>query len=301
VLFDVFGYFTSTTSREAAGAYFAVSPERLLDTRTDFTDRLGLGPSQYVRLPIVRPGSHFKAVALNVTVTEPTSPSFLSVGPTPDATTSNLNFNAGQTVANMVVAPLNIDGTVSLLNYDGNVQLIVDILGLWDDASFDIEDGQFVSNSPARVLDTRSGIGARAGQLAADQSIELDLSGHIPPGASAVVLNVTANEPTGWGYLSVWPASRPQPNASSLNYAAGQTVPNLVMVPVSANGRVRIAAGAAGAHVIADLLGWFGAPGSGGSALHRSAITASSTAARPVFELSHEAATIVQFTEQSVV
>jgi hypothetical protein len=38
----------------------------------------------------------------------------------------------------------------------------------------------------------------------------------------------------------------------------GSTVPNLVIVPVAADGTIALATGASGAHLVADVLGPFG-------------------------------------------
>jgi hypothetical protein len=74
---------------------------------------------------------------------------------------------------------------------------------------------------------------------------------------SAVVLNVTATETQSGGYLTVWPSGAAQPLASSLNYErAGETVPNHVLVPVGADGRVRLFT-STGTHLIADVGGYF--------------------------------------------
>src|SRR5205807_3541631 len=54
--------------------------------------------------------------------------------------------------------------------------------------------------------------------------------GNVPAtGASAAVLNVTATNPTSVGHLTVFPAGTQVPGASSLNFKAGQTVPNRVI------------------------------------------------------------------------
>jgi hypothetical protein len=47
-----------------------------------------------------------------------------------------------------------------------------------------------------------------------------------------------------------------KPNASSLNYVAGQTVPNAVIAPVSAQGDVCFYSQAP-VHLLADVNGWF--------------------------------------------
>ena len=78
----------------------------------------------------------------------------------------------------------------------------------------------------------------------------------VPP--VAVVLNVTAVNPTGNSYLTVFPDGAGQPLASDLNFSAGQTVPNLVVVRVGSNGVVDIFNAAGATDVIADVVGWYG-------------------------------------------
>ena len=79
---------------------------------------------------------------------------------------------------------------------------------------------------------------------------------HVPSGVTAVVLNVTVTEPSDPGVLTVYPDD-PRPLASNLNWSNGQTVPNLVIVPV-VNGTVKIFNNSPGTvHVVADLNGYF--------------------------------------------
>jgi hypothetical protein len=76
-------------------------------------------------------------------------------------------------------------------------------------------------------------------------------------GVTSVVLNVTATEPSGPdSYLTLFPAGTAQPVASNLNFVAGETVANLVVVRVQ-NGKVSIFNNAGSTHVIADVQGWF--------------------------------------------
>lgn len=46
-----------------------------------------------------------------------------------------------------------------------------------------------------------------------------------------MALNVTITGPTAAGDLTVYPGAQPLPLASNLNYVAGQTLPNVVLVP----------------------------------------------------------------------
>jgi hypothetical protein len=82
----------------------------------------------------------------------------------------------------------------------------------------------------------------------------------VPADASAVVLNVTAAESTATGYLSLWPTGLAQPNVSSVNFHARQTVPNAVIVPLG-GGSIDIFNAFGTTHVIVDVVGWYAAPG----------------------------------------
>lgn len=109
---------------------------------------------------------------------------------------------------------------------------------------------------PRRVLDTRTGIGSAKEQLLDDQVLSLDLTPYITDSTTSVVMNVTATQSTLAGYVTVFPCDADIPDASNLNFAAGQDVPNLVSVPVALDGTVCFVTSAA-THLIADLAGTF--------------------------------------------
>ncbi|MFF1952885.1 hypothetical protein ACFVXI_29645, partial [Kitasatospora herbaricolor] len=197
------------------------------------------------------PASGVKAVVLNVTVTDPKTDGHLTVWPSgaarPDS--SNLNWVAGQTVPNHVTVPVGADGRVKLYNAGwGSAHLIADVFGYFSD---DPAGAVFRSSGPQRLLDTRAGQGA----VPAGGQLQLDVSGAVA-GAKAVVLNVTVTDPKSDGHLTVWPSGAARPDSSNLNWVAGQTVPNLVTVPVGADGRISLAnLGWGSAQVIVDLFG----------------------------------------------
>ncbi|MGW6984923.1 hypothetical protein ACWGE1_36640, partial [Streptomyces sp. NPDC054932] len=98
--------------------------------------------------------------------------------------------------------------------------------------------GTFVPVTPARLLDTRSGAGAPVAKVGAGQSVNVKAAGRagVPAaGVTAVVLNVTATNPTAGSYVTAHPHGSARPTASNLNFTAGQTVPNQVTVPVGAD------------------------------------------------------------------
>jgi uncharacterized protein (DUF1501 family) len=251
VIADVVGY---TAHADNAG-FVGLVPARVLDTRSAGGP---IGPGQTRRLPLVGvagvPSEGASAVVLNVTVTEPSAGGYVTVWPTTDArpNASNLNFGPGQTVPNLVVCKLGTDGSVSLFNAAGSSHVIADVVGYFTPWA----GGVCASLTPVRVLDTRD----RHAPLTAGATIDLTVAGTggVPAtGATAVALNVTVTEPTANGYLTVWPAGTARPVASNLNFVPGQTVPNLVMCKLGANGAVSIYNATGSSHVIADVVAWF--------------------------------------------
>jgi hypothetical protein len=82
----------------------------------------------------------------------------------------------------------------------------------------------------------------------------------IPAGATAVVANVTATQPDGPGFVEVAPKGAPLGLSSNLNVeASGQSISNLVIVPLSADGWITLFSEPA-THLIVDLLGYFTGP-----------------------------------------
>jgi GH25 family lysozyme M1 (1,4-beta-N-acetylmuramidase) len=263
VIADVAGWFASGSP--AAGGLAAVSPARLLDTRSGVG---ASGPVRSGRTVVLQvdgrggvPASGVGAVALNVTVTRPAAAGYVTVyadgSPRPD--TSNLNFAPGETVPNLVVVPVGSDGKVDIYNAaPGSVQVIADVAGWF--ASGSPAAGGLAAVSPARLLDTRSGVGA-SGPVPTGSAVVLQVDGRggVPAsGVGAVALNVTVTRPAAAGYVTVYADGSPRPDTSNLNFAPGETVPNLVVVPVGSDGKVDIYNEAPGSvQVIADVAGWF--------------------------------------------
>src|SRR5439155_4190069 len=211
------------------------------------------------------------AVVLNVTVTDTTASSYLTVYPTGVSrpTASNLNWVAGQTVPNLVEVGVGINGSVSLFNAQGSTNVIFDIAGyVTPQVDFPGPSGFFNPVVPTRVLDTRNATGAPAGPVAGGQQVDVQLSGTGPlpaSGVAAVVLNVTVTGGTAASFLTVFPTGSTPPVVSNLNFVPGQTVPNRVVVKVGGTGRVSFYNALGKVHVIADVGGWFTDTSTGGS------------------------------------
>ncbi len=73
---------------------------------------------------------------------------------------------------------------------------------------------------------------------------------------TAVILSVTVTQPAGAGFLTIFPSGAARPLASDLNYAAGETRANLVVVRLPANGKVGLFTSNQ-PHVIFDVAGYF--------------------------------------------
>ncbi|MEY2435692.1 MAG: hypothetical protein QOF97_528 [Acidimicrobiaceae bacterium] len=119
--------------------------------------------------------------------------------------------------------------------------------------------------SPVRVLDTRTGTG-HAGPLAAGEDVVFDFAtAQVPATATAVVLNLTVDRPSGnGGFLTLYPFGGSRPNASNINFNAGQTVANHVTVAVGAHSgkaSIRIFNATGSTPMIVDITGYYGGSG----------------------------------------
>jgi hypothetical protein len=272
------------------GEYQPVTPSRVLDTRQPNSSPSGLrgfGTASAFDVKIagaipvggsapVIPAANVLAVVANVTVTGATGGGFLTAYPTgsnlPDA--SNVNFRAGENVPNLAVLRPGADGNVRfvLQSSDGKpatAHVIVDVVGWFSTSAAPSRGSRLVSLGPGRILDTRTNTG-RAGALGAGQSFKLQIRGadavgpartdYVPntPNVSAVLLNVTATGPTSDTFISVQPEDFSGfPSTSSLNLSAGQTKANLVIVPVGADGGIRLFNERGSVQLIADVVGYF--------------------------------------------
>ena len=128
-------------------SFTALSPARLVDTRPwqptvdgGQSGIGGVGPGGLLRVQVAGrggvPASGAAAVVVNVTITQPSQATHLTVFPSGTAApnASNLNASAGQTIANSVVAKLGADGSITIRNHAGWADVIVDVSG-WFPAS----------------------------------------------------------------------------------------------------------------------------------------------------------------------
>jgi hypothetical protein len=197
------------------------------------------------------------AVVLNVTAVDPGSFGFVTVWPSGAGrpVASSLNTAPGRTRPNLVVAKLGAGGAVSLYDYadaDGT-DLAVDVVGYFRPGG-----GAVTAIDPQRLLDSRIGLDTAAGPFQSGETRAVSVTGRagVPASATAVVLNLTATEPTQPGFLTVWPAGTDRPLASALNFMPGDNVANLVMVRLGPGGVLSLYQFGGATHVVADVVGY---------------------------------------------
>ncbi|WP_460494273.1 hypothetical protein [Dactylosporangium cerinum] len=259
------------------GNYYPNDPTRILDTRLGMgapKGALGAQKTLSLQIPTINRAteSGISAVVLNMTVTNPTSASYLTVYPsgTTRPTVSNLNFTAGWTGANSVTVPVGANGKIDIYNAGGSVDVIADMLGVYqgrDTPGIIDPGGQYQPHQTTRVVDTRDkGWG---GPLPGKWSLSalVDYGKTINPHVRALAINITAVTPTSSGHLTTWNGGGPPPLASTLNYTPNSVVPNFAVVPIMYCERTPSCAGipeisvyngsSGTTHVVIDVLGFF--------------------------------------------
>jgi hypothetical protein len=194
---------------------------------------------------------------LNVTSVGAVGNGYLTVWScdSPMPSTSNVNFTAGATIPNAVMTALSSRGTVCIYASNGT-NVVVDVFGALSKTSF------VPLAQPARVLDTRSGYETDDGQYEAvgklpgvvEQIVPISGRLGIPAGTDTVVLNVTVTETEQNGFVSVYPCGTARPLVSNVNFGPMQSLPNLVVTKLSADGTVCIYSNVR-THVVVDVFG----------------------------------------------
>jgi hypothetical protein len=223
--------------------YTPIDPARLLDTRTGN----GLSGKFVANKPrswliAGRRGIPLNATAItgNVTVTDPTGPWAVFVGPNPTSSpgSSTLNFVAGQTRSNGLTVALSPTGFLSA-TYMGpagaTTDLVFDVTGYFTP---DVSGATYHAVTPTRLVDSRLNQGV-TGKLVANTSRSFQVTGGvIPPDATAVTGNITVTNPSfGWAFY-LGPVQADKPATSNLNFLTGETSSNNVSVALAAGGKL---------------------------------------------------------------
>jgi hypothetical protein len=271
----------SPTQATTPASYYQPVPQtRILDTRTGLGSPTGpVAANAITNLQITTkagvPASNVTAVALTLTVTAPTAAGHLDVYPddTPPVGTSNVNFNAAQTISNYVIVPVGPNGHIDLANTSpGTVQLLGDITGYFTSDNTASGDTSYTPLTPTRLMDTRDGTGGTHGPLPAGSTTPLTVAGTagIPTSVTAVAVNITATNETASSYLITYADGTTKPAISGLQFTAGQDISGLTIVPVGTNGKIDLWNGGttgSSTNLIVDAVGYL-TPGTTGQKYH---------------------------------
>jgi hypothetical protein len=140
------------------------------------------------------------------------------------------------------------------------------------------DDLVYTPINPCRIVDTRNA----GGPISANstRSFEVDVASggnYVAQGGSntdclipndsvnavtAAAATITVTQASDVGYLTAWAVGFQQPFASVINYKAGDTLANTTILPVNPGlgTDINVFAGAAGTHVVIDVVGYFAAP-----------------------------------------
>lgn len=282
-ILDITGYFAPPA---ANGLYYhpLPAPIRLFDMRAPIP---GFAACEYLGQPLAANSELVKnarincngnviptdalAITGNATVVNPLANGFAIIWPDGQnrPVASNLNFNAGQIVANAFTIGLSQDGNFRIYS-TASASFIIDITGYFSASPMDVNGlGLFYSPlpQPIRLFDTRAPITGFAAceylsqPLAANSELiknaHVVCNGYIIPNtARAISGNSAAVVPANSGYIILWPDGQNRPPVSNLNYLAGQIVPNSFTLGLGNSGGFRIFS-VADTNFIVDVNGYF--------------------------------------------
>ncbi|HEY3524037.1 MAG TPA: hypothetical protein VGK63_10045 [Candidatus Limnocylindrales bacterium] len=225
--------------------YSAITPVRLLDTRSGngLSGKFTSGDARTFDVA-GRGGIPNDAVAVtgNLTVTGQTSLGHVALGPVPTDTplTSTINFPKGDNRANNVTVKLGTGGTLSATfvgtSSTEKTHLIFDATGYFTD---DTSGTTFSAVTPARILDSRSSLGASTFHSKVHQTFQVSGKGGVPSDAVAVTGNLTVTNQTSLGHVAIGPSTPDaEPATSNLNFPKGDNRANGVTVKLDADGKL---------------------------------------------------------------
>ena len=208
------------------------------------------------------PATGVRAVALNITAVQASANGYVQAvatgGSTALGATSNLNVDAGRTVANLVTVPVGAQGRVTLYT-SGGAHLLADVAGYFTDGTAPVvTQGLFQALEPRRLWDSRSG---GADRLAARGQTALSPLGQVgipTTNVSGLVLNAISVSATTTSFLQVLPTGQVTAGAASnVNTPrAGEAIANSVLTRLGTGDQVSVYVSHA-MHAVLDVFGYY--------------------------------------------
>ncbi|HEY3523181.1 MAG TPA: hypothetical protein VGK63_05730, partial [Candidatus Limnocylindrales bacterium] len=258
-----------TIDRLADAGFTAMTPVRVLDTRSDrgLSGRFSSHSPRTLRIA----GTHgipsdALAVTVDVAAVRPSTRGRLTVtaSPSRSPTPTTLYAPKGDTRSAGSTVPLS-GGSLSITWVAGSgsaTDVVLDVTGYFRAGG----GSGFSGVAPNRLINTKTGNGL-SGRLAnrSPRSIMVAGTSGVPSDAVAVTLNVTTVGPTSSGHLSITPTSVSAPGTVTVYTPAGGRRSSSVTMRLS-SGRFSLAwVGRAGSHtdVIVDVTGYYRGGGAG--------------------------------------
>ena len=155
---------------------------------------------------------------------------------------ANVNYIGGDVAANAVLAKIGDGGKICVFTL-AETDLIIDVNG------YTPAGAGTQSVEPGRIYESRSGNPTYVtvdGQSEGDgrtpasgvAEIKVTDRANVPTDAEAVFLNVVAVNPSGPGYLTVFPCGTTPPNAANVNYIGGDVAANAVLAKIGDGGKI---------------------------------------------------------------
>lgn len=267
-----------------ASAFVAITPERIMDTRSGSKVGSVTGPvaaGSAISVPIADEGGttgapftdpDITAVAASVTVTGQSGAGFLTVYPDGSNApgTSALDYASSGVITNSVIAPVGPDGKITIKVNDEATQLLVDVTGYFTANTSATGASTYtpLANS-SRVFYTGNGTGVPKAQIAAGSALTFHVADDngttgapiIRGSVTAVALDIGVLSSSGTsGWLEAYPDGIARPaSGSEVSFTGPQTSSTTVIVPVSAsNGDIDLYNGSNGPiDIVGDLYGYF--------------------------------------------
>jgi uncharacterized repeat protein (TIGR01451 family) len=123
----------------------------------------------------------------------------------------------------------------------------------------EFSNGDYHTLTPCRLLDTRTVVG---GALVSGTPAVVSMQGScgIPVTARAVAFSVAVVQPTGSGYLTLYPSDQSAPAVSTITFSSNQVRSNNGIVRLGTDGNIKIlplVSGGGSVNVVIDVAGYF--------------------------------------------
>ncbi len=256
---DVVGYFTAGADRGAGSTFVPLAPARIVSA---------VPVKAKVAAPVAPlgiggiPTTDVTGVLAHLTMTA-TADGTATVHSSDVATPATVDVTFGSTPnhTNLVHAQLGADGTF-LVHSTRAATMTIDIVGYYQKPA-----GTAVGSSYVAVPATRFIAGETVAKDSTNDYTVAGVGGVPAGGVAAVVFNLTANQATKAGALSVRATGTDRPVARQLSYRPGGSWPTLQVSRVGDGGRISIFNSGDPVRLLGDIVGYYrtatapGAPG----------------------------------------